>query len=318
MKNNNIMIIGGTGALGTTLTSRWYSENDIIVFSRNEHKQEAMKREFPEVTYRIGDVKDKESILRVMYELKPNVIVNTAALKTVWVAQDNPYESVLTNITGHQNLIDCIREYKYSLEGLIFVSTDKACSPVNVYGMSKGIAEQIYVNFAKEQTGIKVALCRYGNVLNSTGSLIPVFKDILEKGATKLPITNFEMTRFLITLEEAIDLIEWSYECTDSHGKIVVPKLKSMRVIDFAKAIAKSCGQEDVEFYKIPIRNGEKLHEEMISTIEYQRVEEGSEKYLMIGYERLNENYDTVPLNSEFHLLRSEETYQFLVDRGVL
>jgi FlaA1/EpsC-like NDP-sugar epimerase len=91
-----------------------------------------------------------------------------------------------------------------------------------------------------------------------------------------------------------------------------------MRVIDFAKAIAKSCGQEDVEFYKIPIRNGEKLHEEMISTIEYQRVEEGSEKYLIIGYERLNESYDIAPLNSEFHLLKSEETYQFLVDRGVL
>ena len=312
------MIIGGTGALGTALTDRWCDNNDVLVFSRNEHKQEDMKRQYPNVLYRIGDVKDKGSILRTMYEFKPDIIVNTAAMKTVWVAQDNPYETILTNIVGHQYLIDCVRECQHQIETLMFISTDKACSPVNVYGMSKGIAEQMYVNFAKEQKDIKVALCRYGNVLDSTGSLIPVFKDIVERGAESLPITNFDMTRFLITLDEAIDLIEWSYDCIHSHGKIVVPKLQSMKIIDFAKAIAKSLGKEDIKFHKIPIRNGEKLHEEMISSIEYQRVEELSEKYLMIGYERNNEDYDHIPLNSEFHLMNSEDSYQFLVDKGVL
>ena len=312
------MIIGGTGALGTALTDRWCDNNDVLVFSRNEHKQEDMKRQYPNVLYRIGDVKDKGSILRTMYEFKPDIIVNTAAMKTVWVAQDNPYETILTNIVGHQYLIDCVRECQHQIETLMFISTDKACSPVNVYGMSKGIAEQMYVNFAKEQKDIKVALCRYGNVLDSTGSLIPVFKDIVERGAESLPITNFDMTRFLITLDEAIDLIEWSYDCIHSHGKIVVPKLQSMKIIDFAKAIAKSLGKEDIKFHKIPIRNGEKLHEEMISSIEYQRVEELSEKYLMIGYERNNEDYDHTPLNSEFYVMDSDESYQFLVDKGVL
>ena len=314
VKNKRIMVIGGTGALGTALTNRWCDNNDVLVFSRNEHKQEDMKRQYPNVLYRIGDVKDKGSILRTMYEFKPHIIVNTAAMKTVWVAQDNPYETILTNIVGHQYLIDCIRECQHQIETLMFISTDKACSPVNVYGMSKGIAEQMYVNFAKEQKDIKVALCRYGNVLDSTGSLIPVFKDIVERGAESLPITNFDMTRFLITLDEAIDLIEWSYDCIHSHGKIVVPKLQSMKIIDFAKAIAKSLGKEDIKFHKIPIRNGEKLHEEMISSIEYQRVEELSEKYLMIGYERNNEDYDHIPLNSEFYVMSSEEAYQFLVD----
>ncbi len=318
MKNKRIMIIGGTGALGKQLTNRWDMDNDILIFSRNEHKQEDMKRIYPKPLYRIGDVKDKESILRSMYEFKPDVIVNTAALKTVWVAQDNPYETILTNIVGHQYLIDCVRECRHQIETLMFISTDKACSPVNVYGMSKGIAEQMYVNFAKEQKNIKVALCRYGNVLDSTGSLIPVFKDIIEKGAESLPITNFDMTRFLITLDEAIDLIEWSYEYIHSHGRIVVPKLQSMRIIDFAKAIAKSLGKEDIKFHKIPIRNGEKLHEEMISSIEYQRVEEAGEKYLMIGYERNNEDYNHTPLNSEFHLIDSNKTYEYLVKRGVL
>ena len=318
VKNKRIMIIGGTGALGTALTDRWCDNNDVLVFSRNEHKQEDMKRQYPNVLYRIGDVKDKGSILRTMYEFKPDIIVNTAAMKTVWVAQDNPYETILTNIVGHQYLIDCVRECQHQIETLMFISTDKACSPVNVYGMSKGIAEQMYVNFAKEQKDIKVALCRYGNVLDSTGSLIPVFKDIIERGTESLPITNFDMTRFLITLDEAIDLIEWSYDCLHSHGKIVVPKLQSMKIIDFAKAIAKSLGREDIEFHKIPIRNGEKLHEEMISSIEYQRVEELGVKYLMIGYERNNEDYDHKPLNSEFYVMDSDKSYQFLVDKGVL
>ena len=319
VKDKRIMVIGGTGALGTALTDRWCDNNDVLVFSRNEHKQEDMKRQYPNVLYRIGDVKDKGSILRTMYEFKPHIIVNTAAMKTVWVAQDNPYETILTNIVGHQYLIDCIRECQHQIETLMFISTDKACSPVNVYGMSKGIAEQMYVNFAKEQTDIKVALCRYGNVLDSTGSLIPVFKDMIDKGVESLPITNFDMTRFLITLDEAIDLIEWSYESPDSHGKIIVPKLPSMKIIDFAKSIATSCGKEDIEFHKIPIRNGEKLHEEMISSIEMQRTEETtSEKYMAIGWERHNEDYNHEPLNSEFHLMKSKDAYQFLVDKGVL
>ena len=319
MINKRIMIIGGTGALGKQLTERWKSGNDMLIFSRNEHKQEEMKRKYPEALYRIGDVKDKESILRSMYEFKPNVIVNTAALKTVWVAQDNPYETILTNIVGHQYLIDCVRECRHQIESLMFISTDKACSPVNVYGMSKGIAEQMYVNFAKEQTDIKVALCRYGNVLDSTGSLIPVFKDMIKKGAESLPITNFDMTRFLITLDEAIDLIEWSYQSPDSHGKIIVPKLESMKIIDFAKAIAKSLGKDDIKFHKIPIRDGEKLHEEMISSIEMQRTENtDSEKYMAINWERNNEDYNHTPLNSQFHVMDEDDTYLFLLDKGVL
>ena len=319
MINKRIMIIGGTGALGKQLTERWKSGNDILIFSRNEHKQEEMKRKYPKALYRIGDVKDKESILRSMYEFKPNVIVNTAALKTVWVAQDNPYETILTNIVGHQYLIDCVRECRHQIESLMFISTDKACSPVNVYGMSKGIAEQMYVNFAKEQTDIKVALCRYGNVLDSTGSLIPVFKDMIKKGAESLPITNFDMTRFLITLDEAIDLIEWSYQSPDSHGKIIVPKLESMKIIDFAKAIAKSLGKDDIKFHKIPIRDGEKLHEEMISSIEMQRTENtDSEKYMAINWERNNEDYNHTPLNSQFHVMDEDDTYLFLLDKGVL
>ena len=308
MKNERILIIGGTGALGGTLAKRYYNDNDIMVVSRNEHKQEAMKVKYPNVIYRLGDVKDKPSLVRCLYEFKPTVVINTAAVKTVWVCQENSYESVQTNIIGHQNLIDAIQECTHKINTLVFISTDKACKPVNVYGMSKAIAEQLYVNFAKQQSNIKVVMARYGNVLNSTGSIIPLFKNKIQEGIESLPITDFGMTRFLLTLEQAIDLIEWAYNHPNSHGKIAIPKIESLNIVDLAKAIAKACGKEDMKFHKIPIRDGEKLHEEMISEIEFQRIEEFDDYYL-IGYDKTNESYDHKPFNSQYHVTNNVEEF---------
>ena len=308
MKNERILIIGGTGALGSTLTKRYYNDNGIMVLSRNEHKQEAMKVNYPKVIYRLGDVKDKSSILRCLYEFKPTVVINTAAVKTVWVCQENSFESVQTNIIGHQNLIDCIQECTHKISTLVFISTDKACKPVNVYGMSKAIAEQLYVNFAKQQSNIKVVMARYGNVLNSTGSIIPIFKNKIQEGIKSLPITDFGMTRFLLTLEQAIDLIEWAYNHPNSHGKIAIPKIEALNIVDLAKAIAKACGKENMKFHKIPIRDGEKLHEEMISEIEFQRTEEFDDYYL-IGYDKTNESYNHKPFNSQYHVTNDVEEF---------
>ena len=308
MNNERILIIGGTGALGGTLAKRYYHNNDIMVVSRNEHKQEAMKVKYPNVIYRLGDVKDKPSLVRCLYEFKPTVVINTAAVKTVWVCQENSYESVQTNIIGHQNLIDAIQECTHKINTLVFISTDKACKPVNVYGMSKAIAEQLYVNFAKQQSNIKVVMARYGNVLNSTGSIIPLFKNKIQEGIESLPITDFGMTRFLLTLEQAIDLIEWAYNHPNSHGKIAIPKIESLNIVDLAKAIAKACGKEDMKFHKIPIRDGEKLHEEMISEIEFQRTEEFDDYYL-IGYDKTNESYNHKPFNSQYHVTNNVEEF---------
>ena len=315
MKKERILVIGGTGALGTTLTDRYYNDNEIMVLSRSEHKQEAMKVKYPNVTYRLGDVKDKPSLVRNLYEFKPTVVINTAAVKTVWVCQENSYESVQTNIIGHQNLIDAVQECNHKINTLVFISTDKACKPVNVYGMSKAIAEQLYVNFAKQQSDIKVVMARYGNVLNSTGSIIPVFQKKIKDGATSLPITDFGMTRFLLTLDQAIDLIEWAYFNSESHGKVAIPKIESLKIIDLAKSIAKSLGVDDIKFHKIAIKDGEKLHEDMISEIEFQRTKE-FDKYYLIGYEKINESYDHRPFNSQFHVTSDVDT--FLKDRGVL
>ena len=321
MKNKTVLIIGGTGALGKTLTQRYHTDNDIIILSRDEHKHVDMQRDYPDVTYQIGDVKDKDSILQALHEYKPNVVINAAALKHVPVCESNPYESVKTNIIGHKNLIDCITVCNHQIETLMFISTDKACAPINVYGQCKAISERLYIDFANKQTDIKVCLCRYGNVLESTGSVIPFFKQLLGNGATALPITHKDMTRFLLTLDHAVDLIEWSYEHVESHGKIVIPKIKALKIIDIAKSLGNAYADRhtlygaDVELKYVGIRPGEKLHEAMISETESFRTKDYGD-YYMITDSIINDKCWT--FSSDASLMESEETDNFLKDSGVI
>lgn len=315
ISNKKILIIGGTGALGKTLTERYYKENTIIVFSRDEHKHVNMKRDYPNIIFQIGDVKDKESILQALNEYKPNIVINTAALKHVPICESNPYESVKTNIIGHKNLIDAITICNHQIETLMFISTDKACAPINVYGQCKAISERMYVDFANKQTDIKVCLCRYGNVLESTGSVIPFFKDLLKSGASELPITHKDMTRFLLTLNQAVDLIEWSYNQKNSHGKIVIPRIKALKVTDIAKSLGKAYGHKDIKLKYVGIRPGEKLHEAMISETESFRTE-WYEDYYMITDNVINN--DCWLFSSDTSLMKSEETDSFLKKSKVI
>jgi len=324
MKDKIILIIGGTGALGKTLTKRYYQDNKIIILSRDEHKHVAMERVYPDVTYCIGDVKDKASLLQALNDHKPQVVINTAALKHVPICESNPYESVKTNIIGHKNLIDSVAVCNHQIETLMFISTDKACAPINVYGQCKAISERLYVDFANKQTSlaegdyskplIKVCLCRYGNVLESTGSVIPFFKDLLNEGKIELPITHKDMTRFLLTLDHAVDLIEWSYEHPESHGKIVIPKIKALKITDIAKSLGKAFGGE-VTLKYVGIRPGEKLHEAMISETESFRTKE-YDHYYMITDEIINQEGWT--FSSDISLMKSEETDSFLKESNVI
>ena len=315
MKNQTVLILGGTGALGQTLIKRYIvGNNKIIVFSRDEHKQVNLSRDFPEVIFQIGDVKDKESVLQALNEYKPDVVINTAALKHVPICEDNPYESVKTNIIGHKNLIDCVNLSNHQIKVLMFISTDKACKPINVYGMCKAISERLYVDFANKQKDIKVVLCRYGNVLESTGSVIPFFKSLLNKGADSLPITDDRMTRFLISLEESVDLIEWAFNHPESHGNIVVPRLKSMKVTDLAVEIGKSY-DKNVILKMVGIRPGEKLHEEMVSLEESLRTQ-AYEKYFMITDKVINK--EAWSFSSESVVMTSDEVGNFLKEKKVI
>ena len=315
MKNKKILIIGGTGALGKTLTKRYHKDNEIIILSRDEHKHVYMRRNFPNVVYQIGDVKDKESILQSLNEYKPNIVINTAALKHVPVCEENPYESVKTNIIGHKNLIDSVAVCNHQIETLMFISTDKACAPINVYGQCKAISERLYVDFANKQTDIKVCLCRYGNVLESTGSVIPFFKSLLEKGEKSLPITHKDMTRFLLTLDDAVNLIEWSYNHPNSHGKIVIPKIKALKITDIAKSLGSAYGNDNIRLKYVGIRPGEKLHEAMISEAESFRTED-YESYFMITDSIIGNK--PWQFSSDWSLMESSETDNFLKQSKVI
>ena len=315
MENKKILIIGGTGALGKTLTKRYCTTNDIIVLSRDEHKHVNMQRNYPNVKFCIGNIKDKDSLLQALNEYKPDIVINTAALKHVPICESNPYESVKTNIIGHKNLIDAITLCNHQIETLMFISTDKACSPVNVYGQCKAISERLYIDFANKQSNIKVCLCRYGNVLESTGSVIPFFKSLLESGTDELPITHKDMTRFLLTLDQAVDLIEWSYNQPNSHGKIVVPMIKALKITDIAKSLGKLYGHNDIKLRYVGIRFGEKLHEAMINDIESFRTEK-YEGYYMITDNVINN--DCWLFSSDTSLMKPEETDQFLKKSNVI
>jgi FlaA1/EpsC-like NDP-sugar epimerase len=317
MKNKRILIIGGTGALGKTLIKKYHQDNDIMIFSRDEHKHVDLLKKYPKIKSYLGDVRDKDSIVNSFRKFKPHVVINTAALKHVPICEDNAIESVKTNILGHQNLIEVTSEFnnlQLLPETLIFVSTDKACKPINIYGMCKAISEKLYYNYAESSKNTKVVMVRYGNVLESTGSVIPYFKSILDSDQKYLPITHIDMTRFLLTLDDATDLIDWAYKYEHSHGKIAVPKIKAMKVTDIAKCLIKFYKKKNVELEVVGIRPGEKLHEELISTEEWLRTEE-HENYL-IGTKSINDKFWSY--NSKDSLMNSSETYKFLKDSGVI
>ena len=328
MKDKRILIIGGTGALGKTLIKKYHQENDIMIFSRDEHKHVDLLKEYPNIKSYLGDIRDKDSITNSFSKFKPHIVINTAALKHVPICEDNAIESVKTNILGHQNLIEVTSEFN-KLETLIFVSTDKACKPINIYGMCKAISEKLYYNYAESTENTKVVMVRYGNVLESTGSVIPYFKSLIESGQNYLPITHPDMTRFLLTLDDATDLIDWAYEYEYSHGKIAVPKIKAMKVTDIAdclieeKVIEKQQSMAfaddgddtvDVELKIVGIRPGEKLHEELISEEEWLKTTD-HENYL-IGTESTND--ELWSYNSKDSLMDTSETYKFLQDSGVV
>ena len=345
MKGQNILIIGGTGALGKTLINRYIDDNIVSVFSRDEHKQVALKKKWPGAEFIIGDIRDQNSIISAINKTKPSVIINTSALKHIPVCEENPYESIKTNAIGNVNLIQAIENANHRIRGLIFTSTDKACKPINVYGMCKSISEKIYQNYAQQihSNDIKVAIVRYGNVLESTGSVIPFFKQILkadlppEERPTdyKLPVTHDEMTRFFLTLDEAVNLlIDWAYHNPYSHGSIAIPKTKSMKIKDLAELLIYTYDPEvnpdlnpnitnkdrrELMAKKIEIvgiRPGEKLHEELVSEEESLRTKK-EDDYFLITNEIVTDKPWTY--SSKDDLIDTfEDGQEFLAKAGVL
>lgn len=258
----SILITGGTGSFGKTYTKmilQKYSPKKIIIYSRDELKQFDMAKEYdhPCMRYFIGDVRDKERLIQACAGV--DFLIHAAAMKHVPIAEYNPLECIKTNINGASNVIDAC--FANRVQKCIALSTDKACSPINLYGATKLASDKLFCS-ANNLSGADntiFSVARYGNVVGSRGSVVPFFKRLLREGASFLPITDKRMTRFWISLEDGVDFVLKSFERMHG-GEIFIPKIPSMRITELAHAIAPNLEQKI-----IGIRPGEKLHELMIS-----------------------------------------------------
>ena len=267
LKNKSILVTGGTGSFGQLFVKTILKNHNLIkklvVFSRDELKQFEMAQKYPEKKYKkiryfLGDLRDKERIYRALDNI--DIVIHAAALKQVPKAEYDPFEYIKTNIIGAQNLIEACLDKNVS--NVIALSTDKAVTPINLYGATKLCAEKLFLaaNNIKGWKKIKFSIVRYGNVVGSRGSVIPYFLKQKEKGF--LTITDKKMTRFNMKLEEAVQMVLWSLK-KNIGGEIFVPKLPSYRILDLANAINNKC---KIKF--VGIRPGEKLDEELITTQE--------------------------------------------------
>jgi UDP-N-acetylglucosamine 4,6-dehydratase/5-epimerase len=264
-----ILITGGTGSLGNYLVPYLNNSNyKTAIYSRDEYKQSIMKGEHQNLSYFIGDVRDYKRLKEVVLEFNPDIIIHAAAMKRIEICEEHPYEAVLTDIQGGKNVVDICKEFN---KKAIAISTDKAVKPVNVYGMCKAIQERIFTN-----AGFNCV--RYGNVVGSRGSVIPLFRK-LAKEKKPLTVTNPKMTRFLLLLENAVELIFEAIK-SDNSGAIFVRKSSSATVEDIARLFSD----------KITIigeRKGEKIHEVLVSEEEMGRTTE-TEKFYIIGKNIVN------------------------------
>ena len=299
-ENKKILITGGTGSLGQSLTKRLLENkvDTIRILSRNEEKQNTMKEKFVDDRLRffIGDIRDKERLRRALEDI--DIVFHTAALKHVPVIEYNPFEAIKTNVIGSQNVIDtCLEE---NVEKVICVGTDKAVSPLNTYGATKLLMEKLFVSadnyLNKQRHQTKFIALRYGNVLGSSGSVVPLFiKQI--KNKQKISITDKKMTRFSITMDEALDFILESAE-QGKGSEIFIPKLKAYLITDLRDALFEIYGKTNEEI--TGIRPGEKLHEILINFDEGRNTFDIGNKYVIVKDKMKNEYDNNVIFEKQY------------------
>lgn len=264
----SILITGGTGSFGKKFTEtilKNYSPDRIIIYSRDEYKQDLMKKDFSQrfpssfqkLRFFIGDVRDRDRLYRAFRGV--DYVIHAAAMKQVPACEYNPFEAIKTNIHGAQNIVDAALDC--DVKKVVALSTDKAVNPINLYGGTKLVSDKLFIsaNAYSGETGTVFSVVRYGNVAGSRGSVIPFFEGLLENGAEDLPITDIRMTRFWITLDQGVELVLKALK-ESRGGETYISKIPSFKIVDLAKALRK-----DVGINEVGIREGEKLHEVMIN-----------------------------------------------------
>ena len=275
LENKKILLFGGTGSLGYELVKRYIDSNQIYNFSRDECKHWQMKLDFhnnPNLHFIIGDIINLDKVSNAIIRVNPDIIIIASAMKHIDQCELNQEQCLNTNLLGVKNILNSVETLKHMLktECVLFVSSDKACSPINTYGMCKAISEQLVIEKAYYIPEIKFINIRYGNVLNSRGSIIPLLHNIgnnTEK--THFTITHPDMTRFVMTLSQSVDLIEYAI-MSGASGDTVIPQLISMRVIDLIELFAEKYNKP---IARIPIRPGEKMMESLINETQSTRLE---------------------------------------------
>ena len=278
-KDKTFLITGGTGSFGKEFVSNLlehHSPKKVIVFSRDELKQFEMRNQLADdsrLRFFIGDIRDKDRLMRAFTNV--DYVVHAAALKQVDTGEYNPREFILTNIIGSQNVVDAAIDK--GVKKVIALSTDKASSPINLYGATKLTADKLFTaaNVYGASSNTLFSVVRYGNVIGSRGSIIPLFKNLASKGLD-IPITDKRMTRFWITLNKAVSFVQEAFQ-EMSGGELFVPRIPSMKIIDLAKAVC-----PEAQIYETGIRPGEKLHEEMISADDSRRTIKQNNKYIIL------------------------------------
>ncbi|OGO24786.1 MAG: polysaccharide biosynthesis protein [Chloroflexi bacterium RBG_16_51_9] len=294
-QNKRVLITGGTGSLGKSLvrhimTGRLGKPKQVIIFSRDEDKQYAMELEWKNLKvatddvfyhadeilgFQIGDVRDYESVVRAVKQA--DIIIHAAALKQVPISESFPFESIKTNILGAQNIIRAILENDNHVDTVLAISTDKACKPVNTYGMCKAIQERLLVEANRLCPNTRFICTRYGNVAASRGSIIPLFQEQIKSGGP-VTITREDMTRFYMSLDTAIDTITEAIRSAEP-GDIYIPDLPSVKVLDLAAVMI---GERKVKTKTIGVRPGEKIHEILISEEEIPRTIKRGKYYVIL------------------------------------
>lgn len=336
-ENKIIVVTGGTGSLGKVLTKRILTGSHgtpkkVIIFSRDEAKQHDMRLEYLQkrtatdevifknfqeiLEFRIGDIRDYSSVVSVLKQA--DIVINAAALKQVPSCEYFPYEAVRTNIEGAENIVRAIREHSMKVQTVVGVSTDKACKPVNVMGMTKSIQEKVFIaaNITCPET--RFICVRYGNVLASRGSVIPLFHDQIKSGGP-VTITTKDMTRFLLPLNRAVDTIFNALERA-LPGETFVPRVPACNMVTLAQALI---GERKIEIKYTGIRPGEKIDEIMLSDEEAPRAYESGEYYaIQPMLPELVKEFKKGPLNKEYSsgdiLMDLKQTTAYLKEHNLL